>query len=59
MFPAAPDGFKDEQPLVPRADGSFGVADDPGDPEDLRFDTVVDGRPVRAWLSGFPYYRVG
>jgi len=59
VFPAAPDGFADEQPLVPRADGSFGVADDPGDPEDLRFDTVVDGRPLRAWLSGFPYYRVG
>lgn len=59
VFPAAPDGFKDEQRLVPRADGSFGVADDPAGPEDLRFDTVLDGRPLRAWLSGFPYYRVG
>ena len=59
VFPAAPDGFEDEQRLVPRADGSFGVGDDPGGPEDLRFDTVVDGRPLRAWLSGFPYYRVG
>jgi hypothetical protein len=33
------------------------VGDDPGGPEDLRFDIVVDGRPLRAWLSGFPYYR--
>jgi CubicO group peptidase (beta-lactamase class C family) len=59
VFPAAPDGFEDEQPLVVRADGSLRVGDDPGGPEDLRFDTVVDGRPLRAWLSGFPYYRMG
>ncbi len=59
VFPAAPDGFEDEQPLVLRADGSLRVGDDPGGPEDLRFDTLVDGRPLRAWLSGFPYYRVG
>jgi D-alanyl-D-alanine carboxypeptidase len=57
VFPAAPDGFEDEQRLVPRADGSFRVGDDPGGPEDLRFDIVVDGCPLRAWLSGFPYYR--
>ncbi|HYN47976.1 MAG TPA: serine hydrolase domain-containing protein [Candidatus Nanopelagicales bacterium] len=59
VFPAAPDGFEDEQPLVLRADGSLRVGDDPAGPEDLRFDTLVDGRPLRAWLSGFPYYRVG
>jgi hypothetical protein len=59
VFPAAPDGFEDEQPLVLRADGSLRVGDDPGGPEDLRFDAVVDGRPLRAWLSGFPYYRMG
>jgi hypothetical protein len=59
LFSAAPDGFEDEQPLALRADGSFGIADDPGNPEDLRFDTVIDGRPLRAWLSGCPYYRVG
>jgi hypothetical protein len=35
------------------------VGDDPGGPEDLRFDTLVEGRPLRALLSGFPYYRVG
>jgi len=59
VFAAAPDGFEPEQPLFPRADGSFRVGDDPGGPEDLRFDVVVDGRPLRAWLSGFAYYRVG
>jgi hypothetical protein len=57
--PAAPDGFEDEQRLVPRADGTFRVGDDPGGPEDVRFDTVGGGQPLRAWLSGFPYHRVG
>jgi len=59
VFAAAPDGFEGEQPLVPRADRSFRVGDDPSGPEDLRFDTLIDGHPRRAWLSGFPYYRVG
>jgi len=57
IFPAAPDGFDDEQPLMPWPDGSFRVGEDPGNPEGLRFDTVVDGRALRAWLSGWPYYR--
>ncbi|CAN5259892.1 hypothetical protein BH18ACT12_BH18ACT12_15210 [soil metagenome] len=57
IFAAAPDGFDDEQPLVPSPDGSFRVGEDPGNPEGLRFDTVVDGRALRAWLSGWPYYR--
>jgi D-alanyl-D-alanine carboxypeptidase len=56
-FAAAPDGFDDEQPLVPLPDGSFRAGEDPGNPEGLRFDTVVDGRALRAWLSGWPYYR--
>ena len=59
MFPVGPDGFEDEQPLVPLPDGTFRVGDDPADPEDMRFDTFVDGRPLQAWLSGYPYYRVG
>jgi CubicO group peptidase (beta-lactamase class C family) len=58
VLPTA-DGFEDEQPLVARADGSFRVGDDPAGPEDVRFDTVVDGRPLQAWLSGYPYHRVG
>jgi len=57
IFAGAPDGFDTEQPLVPRDDGSFRVGEDPGNPEALRFDTVVDGRALRAWLSGWPYYR--
>jgi hypothetical protein len=58
-LPGGSDGFDDEQPLVPLPDGSFRVGDDPAGPEDVRFDTVVDGRPLRAWLSGCPYYRIG
>ena len=57
IFAGAPDGFDTEQPLVPSEDGSFRVGEDPGSPEALRFDTVVDGRALRAWLSGWPYYR--
>ncbi|MEO5885785.1 MAG: serine hydrolase, partial [Candidatus Limnocylindrales bacterium] len=57
-FPAAPDGFDDEQPLVPMARGWFRVGADRLGPERLRFDTVIDGRARRAWLSGWDYYRV-
>jgi len=57
IFAGAPDGFDTEQPLVPGDDGSFRVGEDPGNPEALGFDTVVDGRALRAWLSGWPYYR--
>jgi len=58
-FTAPPDGFEDEQPLRPIRRGGFRVGDDPLGPERLRFDTVIDGRPTRAWLSGWDYYRVG
>ena len=51
MFPTVPDAFEDEQLLSLRPDGSFRIGEDPGSPEDLRFDAVVDGRPLRAWLS--------
>jgi hypothetical protein len=59
LFAAAPDGFDDEQPLVPLPGGSFRVGRDPKNPESLKFDTVVDGRALRAWLSGWAYYRAG
>jgi hypothetical protein len=59
VFAAAPDGFGDEQPLVPTGEWSFRVGEDPGNPETLRFDTVVGGRALRAWLSGWPCYRAG
>ena len=59
-FWSAPDGFDDEQPLVP-IDGEWNhrVGDDPLGPERLSFDTVIDGHTVRAWLSGWDYYRTG
>jgi CubicO group peptidase (beta-lactamase class C family) len=58
IFAGAPDGFDDQQPLVPSPEGSFRVGEDPRNPESVRFDTVLDGRALRAWLSGWPYYRV-
>jgi D-alanyl-D-alanine carboxypeptidase len=56
-FAEPPDGFDDEAPLIPLPDGTFRVGEDEGGPERLAFDTVIDGRPVRALLSGWPYYR--
>ena len=50
-------GFDTEQPLTPSDDGSFRVDEDPGNPETVRFNTVVDRRALRAWLSGWPYSR--
>ena len=57
-FPAgAPDGFDDEQPLIPMAGGWFRAGENRLGPERLRFDTVVDGLARRAWLSGWDFYR--
>jgi CubicO group peptidase (beta-lactamase class C family) len=53
-----PDGFDDEQVLVPMARGWFRAGRDRLGPERLRFDTVIDGLARRAWLSGWDYYRV-
>jgi len=57
VFAAAPDGFDDQQPLTPMANALFRVGTEPENPEHLRFDTVIDGRALRARLSGWPYYR--
>ena len=57
IFAGAPDGFDTEQPLVPGDRGSYRVGEDSGNPETVSFDTVVAGRALRAWLSGWPYYR--
>jgi CubicO group peptidase (beta-lactamase class C family) len=57
FFASPPDGFSMEQPLVPRPDGSFQVGVDSRNPESLRFDSLADGRALRAWLSGWAYYR--
>jgi hypothetical protein len=57
IFAGAPDGFDTEQPLIPGDGDSYWVGEDPANPEAAHFDTVVDGRALRAWLSGWPYYR--
>jgi len=57
VFPVAPDGFEDEQPLVPLGDGSFRAGTGETCPERLRFDTIVDGKALRAVLSDGVYER--
>jgi CubicO group peptidase (beta-lactamase class C family) len=44
------------EPLTPLEDGSFRVGKE-WSPERLRFDSVMDGRAQRAWLSGAAYHR--
>jgi CubicO group peptidase (beta-lactamase class C family) len=44
-------------PLTPLGDGRFRVGKQPWAPERLRFDSVIDGRAQRAWLSGAAYHR--
>ena len=58
ILPSEPDGFDAEQVLQPMAGGWWRVGDDRLGPERMRFDTVIDGRARRAWLSGWPSYRV-
>lgn len=58
IFPVEPDGFEEEQPLVPLAEpGHFRAGDDPGGPERLRFDAVIAGQALCATLSGGVYSR--
>jgi len=45
------------QPLVPRADGKFGLGD-PDGPDWMSFDTIVDGRAMRLNFSGIIFRRV-
>ncbi len=47
----------DEEPLVPLGSGVFRVGEDDRSPERLRFDTIIDGRALRASLSCGDYYR--
>lgn len=56
-FTSPPNGFSPVQPLVVVA-GGYQVGDDPLGPETLSFDTMIDGRFRRAWLSGWDFYRV-
>lgn len=51
-----PNGGKDS--LAPLGDGLFRIGGDPRSPETLRFDSIADGRALRADYSGCPYYRI-
>jgi hypothetical protein len=45
------------QPLVPRADGKFGIGD-PDGPDWISFESVVDGRAMRLSYSGIIFRRI-
>jgi CubicO group peptidase (beta-lactamase class C family) len=47
----------DDQPLTQLGEAEFRVGEEEWSPERLRFDGVVDGRALRANLSGETYYR--
>ena len=47
----------DDKPLTRLGEAEFRVGGDEWSPERLRFDAVVDGRALRANLSGESYYR--
>ena len=49
----------DAAPLVPLAGGGFRLGDDPASPSRVQFTAVVEGRPTRAVVSGWPFDRVG
>jgi D-alanyl-D-alanine carboxypeptidase len=51
-----PDG--DEAPLTPLPGGGFRIGDDPASPERIQFTGVVEGRPMRAVVSGWPFDRL-
>jgi D-alanyl-D-alanine carboxypeptidase len=51
----APEG--EEQVLVPLEKGTFRVGEKELSAERLRFDSVIDGKALRANLSGVTYYR--
>lgn len=53
----APDGFDEEQALVPQGDGLFGIPINGYIYDWIRFDTIVDGEALRATISGGDYYR--
>ena len=55
LLPGDHDGAR----LVPLAGGGFRLGDDPASPERVEFTGVVEGRPTRAVVSGWPFDRVG
>lgn len=59
LFPAGePDGFAEDQALVPIGEDRFRVGEDEAGPERIRFDVAVEGVMLRASLSGAAYWRV-
>jgi hypothetical protein len=53
----AMDDVSQDAPLVGLPDGSYRLGSDERSPERVRFDTVIDGKAVRATLSGCALYR--
>jgi CubicO group peptidase (beta-lactamase class C family) len=52
-----PDG--DAEPLAPLPGGGFRLGDDPDSPDRVHFQAEVEGRPMQAVVSGWPFDRVG
>jgi CubicO group peptidase (beta-lactamase class C family) len=48
----------DIEPLAPLAGGGFRLGDDPASPDRVHFQAEVEGRPMRAVVSGWPFDRV-
>ena len=48
----------DTEPLTPLPGGGFRLGDDPASPDRVHFTAMVEGRPMRAVVSGWPYDRV-
>jgi CubicO group peptidase (beta-lactamase class C family) len=48
----------DAEPLTALADGAFAVGEDPASPERVRFQAPVEGRPMQAVVSGWPFDRI-
>jgi hypothetical protein len=48
----------DDEPLTALGDGGFRLGSDPASPERVRFRAVVEGRPMQAVVSGWPFDRV-
>lgn len=57
IWPEEPDGFDDENILVPIDDATFRVGDDPALPERIHFTAIADGQALEAVISGGSYYR--
>ena len=48
----------DTEPLTPLPGGGFRLGDDPDSPDRVHFQAEVEGRPMQAVVSGWPFDRV-